>query len=291
MDGVERLLYHLPELLANPLVIWIVEGEKDADALHAAGQTATCNPGGVGKWLPAYSEHLRGKCVYIVPDTDEVGQKHARKVLNSLAGVVEWVRWIELPREHNGKPVKDVSDLRETCESTEAFVDALGNLERRSRLIERGIDWRFRTMAELEAQYIAGLEYYEESASYVGNWMPALGVRPLRAADLLGIVADTGQLKTAALLNILALNADLPTVVFSLELAGDPMFERMAGIATGTDIKKVEDIYRAYQTVGWRETGRFSKVLICTDTLKMAEIDTEVARASAKLGCPPKVIC
>lgn len=81
--------------------------------------------------------------------------------------------------------------------------------------------------------------------------MPALGVRPLRAGDLLGIVADTGQLKTA---------------------------------------KDIEEIYRAHKRVEWRKSGRFRNVLVCTDTLKMTEVDTEVARASAKLGCPPVVI-
>jgi 5S rRNA maturation endonuclease (ribonuclease M5) len=290
MDGIERVLYRLPELLGNPLLVWIVEGERDVETLRAAGQTATCNPGGAGKWLPAYSEHLRGKCVYIVPDNDETGHKHARKVLSSLAGLVESVRWIELPSEHSGKPVKDITDLRETCDSRETFLDTLSALEKQSRLIERGIDSRFKTMAELEAQYIAGLEHYEESALYVCNWMPALGVRPLRAGDLLGIVADTGQLKTATLLNILAYNSDLPAVVFSLELADDPIFERLAGIATGTDTREIEDIYRAHKHVNWRKTGRFRNLLLCTDTLKMAEIDTEVARASAKLGCPPKVV-
>ena len=104
MEGVVRVPYRLPELLANPASVWVVEGEKDVETLRAADQTATCNPGGAGKWLPAFSEHLRGKCVYLAPDIDEPGRKHMLDVLNSLAGRVEWVRWIELPREHNNKP-------------------------------------------------------------------------------------------------------------------------------------------------------------------------------------------
>jgi hypothetical protein len=106
-----------------------------------AGLTATCNPGGVGKWLPAYSELLRGKCVYIVPDNDKTGHKHAkcsiawRALFSGCAGLS--------CRANNGRPVKDISDLRETCDTTEAFLDALSALEERSRLIERGIDSRF----------------------------------------------------------------------------------------------------------------------------------------------------
>ena len=290
MDGVERVPYRLPELLADPLSIWVVEGERDVETLRSVGQTATCNPGGAGKWLPAYSEYLRSKCVYIAPDNDDAGQKHARAVLKSLAGIVEWVRWVELPHEHEGKLVKDVADLREACVSTDAFLDVLAALQTRSRLIDRGIESRFRTMAELEARYVAGLERYEEAALCVGNWMPALGVRPLRTGDLLGIIGDTGVLKTATLLNILAQNSHLPALVFSLELAEDPMFERMAGISTGIDTKEIEQTYRAHKRVEWRKSGRFRQLLVCTDTLKMSEIDTEVARASAKLGCPPRVV-
>jgi replicative DNA helicase len=92
------------------------------------------------------------------------------------------------------------------------------------------------------------------------------------------------------LLNILGHNSHLPAVVFSLELAEDPMFERLAGISTGIDTKQIEDIYRANKRVDWWKSGRFRNLLVCTDALKMSEIDTEVARASAKLGCPPAVV-
>ena len=68
------------------------------------------------------------------------------------------------------------------------------------------------------------------------------------------------------------------------------MFERMAGISTGIDTKEIEEIYRAHKRVEWRKSGRFRNLFVRTDALKMAEFDTEVARASAKLGCPPVVI-
>jgi hypothetical protein len=122
-------------------------------------------------------------------------------------------------------------------------------LQAKARLIERGIESRSRTMGELEAQYIAELSRSEEMALFLGNWLPALGVAPLWPGDLLGIVADTGQMKSAALLNILAHNADLPAVVFSLELDARPMFERGAAIAASVDAERVEEIYRAGRVV------------------------------------------
>jgi DNA primase len=130
MEGVERLPYRLPELLANPTSVWIVEGERDVETLRTIGQTATCNPGGAGKWLPAFSQYLRGKCVYIAADNDDPGQKHGREVLKSLEGIVKWVKWIELPREHNGKPIKDITDLRDLYRG-EDFQDLLVNRQRR----------------------------------------------------------------------------------------------------------------------------------------------------------------
>lgn len=52
MANVPLVLYQLPELIevvAPGLTAYIGEGEKDADALTAAGYMATCNPTGAGK--------------------------------------------------------------------------------------------------------------------------------------------------------------------------------------------------------------------------------------------------
>jgi replicative DNA helicase len=124
----------------------------------------------------------------------------------------------------------------------------------------------------------------------LGNWLPALGVRGLAPGDMLGLVADTGNLKTTSLLNILAANADLPAVVFSLELDESQMFERLAAISAGMDTEEVERIYRAGDTVGWQKSGRFRNVLVYTQPMTMAAIDEEVSRSSAKLGCEPKIV-
>jgi hypothetical protein len=53
LNGLEPVLYRLPELLeADPgHVVFIVEGEKDADALAALSLVATTSPMGAGRWL------------------------------------------------------------------------------------------------------------------------------------------------------------------------------------------------------------------------------------------------
>lgn len=89
MDGVERVPYGLPEVLAAVRLgeaVWIAEGEKDADALRQAGVTARCNPGGAGTWKRTYTDVLRdARSVVIVADRDDAGRQHARTVGEQLA--------------------------------------------------------------------------------------------------------------------------------------------------------------------------------------------------------------
>lgn len=88
LDGVERVLYRLPEVMAavGQRKIFVVEGEKDANAIFKAGGVATCNAGGAGKWQDSYSEVLRGAHVVIVADKDGPGLNHAQQVAESLKG-------------------------------------------------------------------------------------------------------------------------------------------------------------------------------------------------------------
>ncbi len=87
LQGVRRVPYRLPRVLEAAKAggtIWVAEGEKDVHALESAGAVATCNPGGAGKWLPGFSEYLRGAGeIVIVTDHDQPGAKHALGVLKA----------------------------------------------------------------------------------------------------------------------------------------------------------------------------------------------------------------
>ena len=48
------------------------------------GFTATCNVGGAGNWSSDLNKYLVGRTVCIVPDNDEAGSNHAKKVQASL---------------------------------------------------------------------------------------------------------------------------------------------------------------------------------------------------------------
>jgi 5S rRNA maturation endonuclease (ribonuclease M5) len=92
LKGVRRVLYRLPEVVeavAAGRTVFVVEGEKDVDALRAAGEVATCNPMGAGKWTAAHAATLKGAVeVVVVADTDLAGKEHAHDVATSLAGKV-----------------------------------------------------------------------------------------------------------------------------------------------------------------------------------------------------------
>ncbi len=110
LDGVPRVLYRLPQILVAPPGerVYVVEGEKDTDALAAQGLQSTTAPGGAGKWGPAYSEALRGRHVVVLVDADAPGRAHGAQVAAALRGVAESVRVLDLhPDRHDGADVSD----------------------------------------------------------------------------------------------------------------------------------------------------------------------------------------
>jgi putative DNA primase/helicase len=97
LHGVRLVLYRLPAVIAASTV-YVVEGEKDADALIKLGVVATTSPMGArAKWCSDYSESLRGKQVFVIPDDDQDGREHAADVMRSLRGVAASVALVELP--------------------------------------------------------------------------------------------------------------------------------------------------------------------------------------------------
>lgn len=107
LNDVRRVLYRLPQLitaLENGETVWICEGEKDVHALAAQGVVATCNPGGAGKWLDAFTDQFVDAHVRIVSDCDAPGRAHARAVAESLAEIAGSVTILE------SAAAKDISE-------------------------------------------------------------------------------------------------------------------------------------------------------------------------------------
>lgn len=107
VKDIDLVPYRLPEIMAADEVV-IVEGEKDADALLAAGICATTKPGGSGRWPEELSRWFAGKRVYVLPDNDEAGRKTARNSATALAGVASHVALCDMFGDL--PPKSDVSD-------------------------------------------------------------------------------------------------------------------------------------------------------------------------------------
>jgi len=110
MGGANPTIYNLPKVIDavnKGELVFVVEGEKDADNMAKVGLTATTNPFGAEKWKPEYADYLVGADVVIIPDNDEVGRRHAEQVARSLMGKAKRIRILELP---NLPEKGDVSD-------------------------------------------------------------------------------------------------------------------------------------------------------------------------------------
>jgi hypothetical protein len=100
MDGVRRVPYRLPELIAAIAageVIYVFEGEKCVDlAIKHLGVCATTNSGGAATWPADLNSWFAGADVVPVPDGNAIGQTHALKVARALSGIAKRVRIVTL---------------------------------------------------------------------------------------------------------------------------------------------------------------------------------------------------
>jgi len=110
LGGARPVLYRLPELneaVAKGQTVYVVEGEKDADAMAKAGHVATCNYEGGGSWKAGYAQYFTGADVVVIADRDEAGYKHAKDIKSSLENVA---RSVCVLQSAVNKPKADVSD-------------------------------------------------------------------------------------------------------------------------------------------------------------------------------------
>jgi hypothetical protein len=142
LEGVRVVPYRLPEMAEAPRV-YVVEGEKDADALVAAGLTATTNHGGAGKWRDAHTHALVEAAVpevVALPDNDPAGESHALAVVESCRAAELRVKIIRLPELPSKGDVSDwlaaghtADELRQLAEDAPPVMSASvtgSNLER-----------------------------------------------------------------------------------------------------------------------------------------------------------------
>ena len=91
--------YNLPELLDAKTAgraIYLVEGEKAADALVSIGAIATTSHTGAGSWPDEITQYFAGANIVVIPDHDEPGRLYARRAISRLLPVVKSIRYLDL---------------------------------------------------------------------------------------------------------------------------------------------------------------------------------------------------
>lgn len=123
LDGVERVLYRLPRVLAADKV-WLVEGEKDVHTLEGLGLVATTIPGGArANWAPGFTAALAGRRVILCGDGDKPGQEHMARCAIELRSAAAELGKCSMP-----EGIKDVTDYMaagHTLADLQALVEPL----------------------------------------------------------------------------------------------------------------------------------------------------------------------
>ncbi|WP_328712273.1 toprim domain-containing protein [Nocardia salmonicida] len=118
--GFAPLPWHLDdvrEALDTGRELYVCEGEKDVQRARQAGELATCNAMGAGKWTAEHAKWLRGAGrVIVVADRDKPGYRHAGQVAESLYGQVGEVRVLQA---RAGKDLSDHFDAGHTLDELE----------------------------------------------------------------------------------------------------------------------------------------------------------------------------
>ncbi len=137
LGNTTRVLYGLPDVIRAEFVL-VVEGEKAAECINAKLRefelfprfVATTSPEGAGKNIQCFPGRVQGKTVYIFPDNDEPGEKHARMVAIAVSEVAKATKIVDLPGALEKWGADDwlgneraVGELIELAEATAPFID------------------------------------------------------------------------------------------------------------------------------------------------------------------------
>ena len=138
-----KVPYRLPELTAAPVTapIYVVEGEKCADALARLGFVATTNSEGADngkgqKWTPDLNCWFKGRKVVLIGDNDAPGRRHVEHVAKNLQGVAESVQVLDLAAHWPGEPMPVGCDVADWIERHDRAGSKLAQLAAKARLWE-----------------------------------------------------------------------------------------------------------------------------------------------------------
>lgn len=108
-------------------LVYLFEGEKDCMLAIQLGLNAVTVTGGAGTFKLEWAHLFKGKEVYVCYDIDQAGVEGAAKVANSVAGVADSVRIIQLPITE--PPNGDFTDYIKQGHTIEEFLELCRHAE------------------------------------------------------------------------------------------------------------------------------------------------------------------
>jgi len=172
-DGIRRgigdtpkILYRAPEVIKakeKGETIFITEGEKDAETLRGKDLVATTPPFGANsKWLPEYTDLLKGAKVVILPDTDPPGLKKGKEIAVALQGRVASLKLLEL------EGAKDVTEWIERGGTRESLLE----LEKKTPEYHPTVTEKGTAILDTEGQQIGEPAITSVGNTHKFNWPP-----------------------------------------------------------------------------------------------------------------------
>lgn len=282
LEGITRVLYNLPEVMKSQTVL-LCEGEKDADTLINLGYCATTHCGGSNSWFPAYTDFLKGKDVLIFSDNDAAGDKHYRAVISSLDGKVNSAKKVKVPSEF-----KDVSDWllpMKTEDACRVLSVAIGEAVTAIEPLP------LYTIYEMEERFKDYVKEVGQRGFSLGRLAPAYGNKTMMPGELIMVMGDTGQGKTAFMQYMAKSARPLPTLFFELELPLESMFVREVQMECAC---VEEDVLKDYKegSASMREKFKgLDHILTCDRSgISMDYIERLIEQSELKFGKHPAMV-
>lgn len=119
IKGISEVPYRLADIRDAEDVV-ICEGEKDADAVAAAGFAATTNAGGAKNWPEYFADFFTGKNVYIIPHNDAAGHDRNKIVADNILNGAKSVRVCPVAKDLGPK-----ADAYDYLQDNELTLDQL----------------------------------------------------------------------------------------------------------------------------------------------------------------------
>jgi hypothetical protein len=102
LNKIQVPLYNLQRIIDSN-IIYLTEGEKDADTLINLGLPATTNNNGAKSWGDHLTPFFKDKIVVLIPDNDETGFKRVKIISGKFNGIVKELRVFKLPETVGAK--------------------------------------------------------------------------------------------------------------------------------------------------------------------------------------------